>query len=69
MAVEKAIPLPSGGAVLLLLESVNLFSLTDVERALLDDIAQAIRKYERRLVAEGGNGGNPAGGKTDPEVG
>lgn len=52
MAVNKIISLQSGGALILSLESVNVFTATDAERELLTTIGDAVRKYERKVQAE-----------------
>lgn len=54
MAVEKVVTLKSGGAVVLSLESVNLFALTEPERQFLAEVGDALRKYERKAQAENG---------------
>lgn len=55
MAVNKIIMLQSGGTVVLSVESVNVFVLTDAERELLTKISDAVRVYERKSQAEAGN--------------
>lgn len=59
MAIDKVVPLTSGGTLILSLERVNVFTLTDSERQLVAEIAEALKKYERRSVtAEKENNGS-----------
>lgn len=49
--MDKILALRSGGSVVISLERVNLFAVDDVERQLLTEIGDAVRKYERNLLA------------------
>lgn len=49
--MDKILALRSGGSVVISLERVNLFAVDDVERQLLMEIGDAVRKYERNLLA------------------
>lgn len=48
MAVDKVIPFASGGTLVLSLDRVNAFILTESERQLVADISEAVKKFERR---------------------
>ena len=52
MAVNKVIPIASGGRLVLTMDDVNLFDVSEHERKLLDDLAAAVRTYERQLAKE-----------------
>lgn len=59
MAVNKNIPFKSGGMLVVTVESVSLFDATEAERKLLDDIANAIRVYERAAAATAASNKEP----------
>lgn len=57
MAV-KTVQLQSGGTLVIVMEQVNILSATEADRALLEAMAGAVRKFERQQQAEAsGNGG------------
>lgn len=48
MAVDKVLNLASGGTLILSLERVNVFTLTENERELLSGITDAVKKFETK---------------------